>query len=93
MGQVHPYKNAWRVNGDIYWLFPVNAAAGKPKLALVCTKSLQMLPYSVITLPVGVCVCLSACETKAGCGGCKSSFLLVGVGQKSVSSAKALCIV
>lgn len=30
---------------------------------------------------------------KVGCGGSTSSFLLVGVGQKSVSSSKAHCIV
>lgn len=38
-----------------------------------------------------VCVCVY--ETNVGCGGCKRRFLLAGVGQKSVSSAKAPCIV
>lgn len=42
----------------------MNAASGKEILAAVCTKSLLILLYSVITLPLRVSE--SVCETKSG---------------------------
>lgn len=80
----------------------MNASSGKIILAVVCTKKLSNAPVqhdytSPQCVCVSVCPCVSAWwrvrRKKAGCGGCTGRFLLVGVGQKSVSSAKALCIV
>lgn len=60
-------------------------------------KSLPMLLHSVITLspcPPYACLCQRVrVRRKWGCSGSKNSFLLLGVGQKSVSFAKAHCIV
>ena len=41
--------------------FHMNAASGKEILAVVCTKSLLMLLYGVITLPLCVSVSLYVC--------------------------------
>ncbi len=96
-GQVHPYKNLVCKQRHLLG-FPCKGRLWKSNTCCGLHKEPSNAPVqrdytSPRRVCVCVCVCVCMCETKAGCGGCKSRFLLVGVGQKSVSFAKALRIV